>query len=82
MSWNWKSWPYWKRGVMVGIILGTIVYLFLFSLLTSSSFRPLSFGEFIYLSWTLIWIWSLPVFIACVLIGWMWGKFKNRKKVV
>ncbi|MDO8594461.1 MAG: hypothetical protein Q7R93_03025 [bacterium] len=76
---NWKSWPYWKKGATVGLVLGVAVYLFLYSLLASSSFfKPDNFAEFFELSWRLMLIWSLPVFIACVLIGWIWGKLKNR----
>ncbi len=122
MNMNWKSWPYWVRGVIIGlsaIVCGTIILSFLVasSSLCGFNTRPegnhvCTFSEranlffsatffiliapFIntvsnfseYHSWKMltqtadlfpIFLILMGILIASAFLGYLYGKFKNRK---
>jgi len=102
---NWKSWPYWVRGGIIGVLLCIVFILLIFTyqstikgsagwltpleLFTFVSSLPLQ--EFVF--WPLLGHGdnifeeelAIPTtiiswFIVGVVFGYLYGKFKNRKK--
>jgi uncharacterized BrkB/YihY/UPF0761 family membrane protein len=69
---GWKNLSYWLKGGVFGLILGLLVVLF--GQLTSSpaDARVLT----LYLTWAFI----PGLLFICALIGWIYGKIKNRKR--
>lgn len=107
---NWKNWPYWvKGGVLGGIIYGTVLFGLSKTMATLSWVMPIPpwmdfvtqpfiyVVTFVTLSLRIIGIninlqndvagialWYtcmfLSGFLVGMVIGWLYGKFKNRNK--
>ncbi len=95
---NWKKWPYWVRGGVVGVLfavflVGGFHYCPSVGVDGKTNFQcllwaiPLSIGEFIFYG---LFDFPLPLFlfveiiiwfILFALLGWLYGKIKNRKKI-
>ena len=86
---NWKSWPYWKKGGAIGMLLslGGGVCLLIIGVLAFTSVEGrgsgASYGLMLLLgtsSLTLKFGTILVLLSAC--IGYLYGKLKQRKNVV
>ncbi len=72
-SFGWKVWPYWLKGGIIGLILG-VSYVILRILLAK-----LRIIIRFYIGPELI--FNLLIFVIfCILIGWIFGKYKERKR--
>ena len=87
MKENWKNWPYWLKTLSVGIILGTLVDTYiLFNQENLFLNQPACLAIGIcdeYVSLPLVYTASASLLIGFSLvgasIGYLYGKFKNRK---
>ncbi len=75
-----KSKRYWLRGGTVGIILGPIVWFFILKLTIPTSVNVIEFPMIDGLVLVLIVYGSAAIigFIVGSMIGWVYGKLKNR----
>lgn len=103
---NWKSWPYWVKGGILGGSVGLVFALGLWTCTGKSYSGYSGFGGLICLPWALpvvalIYLtggaWGFPSSISALnspfflnvaiwaivgsLLGYLYGKFKNRKQL-
>ena len=65
----WKSWPYWVRGGIIGIVLD-IIFLMFGSISSSQDAYEIIFH------WNQIAL--ITLIVAGTIFGWFYGKIKNR----
>ncbi len=87
---HWKSWPYWIRGLLLGLLVGVLVdiYLFLFRqdffysqptcLAIGICDRYSNSPALVFVSLTILFVGFLSVG-SCA--GYLYGKIKNRKSL-
>ncbi len=82
---GWKNWSYWLRGGVIGLILGFVLE---FGILITAkscadwSFSTCSILENIINKTILSLAWGVVGIILGIIIGWLYGKIKNRKQEV
>ena len=86
---NWKSWPYWVRGGMIGLIIGVISIVTIVNgnefvlkiiLLLSYPLNVFTCGKECADAETLVTIFTGPIMagVLGVIIGYLYGKWNNR----
>jgi len=85
---NWKAWPYWVRGLLVGCVVGVLVGIYILLNQEDLLNQPTCLAIGIcdpYISLPLLYITLASLFVACSLLGaflgHLYGKFKNRKQL-
>ncbi len=86
---GWSDWPYWlKGGVILSALGGILIISYFFYLLTKISFFvipgliPVLTFYVVYdliPNWVIAWILTpIIYFLLGALIGWLYGKYKER----